>query len=195
MLAEPPAVLRLTFNEPVSPLVMRLIGPSGEVITPAAAAENSVVTVTPPRLRQGTHVLSWRGVSAGGHPVGGSLLFSVGTATQPVSGPQSAGNPLVQAGLWAAKLVIYAALFVGIGGAFFRAWFDVPLPNSSPVAGEGRVRAWLVALLAAGLVATALSVGLQGLDALDLPLIGLAEKVAWQTGLETAYGLTAITAA
>src|SRR5262245_31956560 len=195
MLAEPPAVLRLNFNEPVSPLVMRLIGPSGEVITPAAAAENSVVTVTPPRLRQGTHVLSWRVVSADGHPVGGSLIFSVGTATQPISAPQIAGNPLVQTALWAAKLVIYAALFVGIGGAFFRAWFDVPLPNSPPVAGEGRVRAWLVALLAAGLVATVLSVGLQGLDALELPLLGLAEKAAWQTGLETAYGLTAITAA
>jgi copper transport protein len=187
MLAEPPTVLRLTFNEPVSPLVMRLIGPSGEVITPATAAENSIVTVAPPRLRQGTHVLSWRVVSADGHPVGGSLMFSVGTATQPVSGPQSAGNPLVQAALWAAKLVIYAALFVGIGGAFFSAWFDVPLPN--------RARASFVALLAAGLFATVLSVGLQGLDALELPLIGLAEKVPWQTGLETAYGLTAITAA
>src|SRR5262245_23211752 len=186
MLVEPPAVLRLTFNEPVSPLVMRLIAASGEVITPAVAGENSVVTVTPQRLRQGTHVLSWRVVSADGHPVGGSLIFSVGTATQPVSGPQSAGNPLVQGALWAAKLVIYAALFVGIGGAFFRAWFDVPL-----LYGE---RTWLIALLAAGLIATALSVGLQGLDALDLPLIGLAEKVAWRTGLETAYGLTAITA-
>ena len=32
---KPPAELRLTFNEPVSPLVMRLIGPAGEVIAPA----------------------------------------------------------------------------------------------------------------------------------------------------------------
>ena len=40
-----------------------------------------------------------------------------------------------------------------------------------------------------------MSVGLQGLDALDLPLSGLAQKAAWETGLETSYGLTAIAAA
>src|SRR3954451_5108700 len=60
MLAETPQVLKLTFNEPVSVLVMRLIGPSGEVIAPGATAENNVVPLTPPRLRQGSHVLSWR---------------------------------------------------------------------------------------------------------------------------------------
>jgi copper transport protein len=32
VVAEPPASLKLTFNEPVSPLVMRIIGPDGEVI-------------------------------------------------------------------------------------------------------------------------------------------------------------------
>ena len=83
VLAQPPAVLKLIFNEPVSPLVMRLIGPSGEVITPAVAAENSTVTLTPPPLRQGTHVLSWRVVSADGHPVGGALVFSVGAPSAP----------------------------------------------------------------------------------------------------------------
>ena len=48
MLAQPPDVLKLVFNEPVTPLVMRLIGPGGEAVTPAAAAENTVVTLTPP---------------------------------------------------------------------------------------------------------------------------------------------------
>lgn len=186
MLAEPPAILRLTFNEPVSPLVMRLIGPGGEVVAPAAAAENRVVTLTPPRLRQGTHVLSWRVVSGDGHPIGGSLLFSVGVPSQLVAAPQGAENAVVSGGLWAAKLVIYAALFVGLGGAFFRAW--------TGVAGARPAASWLVALLAAGLVTTPISVGLQGLDALDLPLAGLAQTVAWRTGLETAYGLTAIAA-
>jgi copper transport protein len=184
MLSEPPAVLRLIFNEPVSPLVMRLIGPSGEVIAPAAAAENTVVTVTPPRLRQGTHVLSWRVVSGDGHPVGGSLIFSVGTATQPVTGPEAVGNLAVRAALWAAKVIIYAGLFLGIGGAFFRSWFGAK-GSPSP----------FIAMLAAGLVATPVSVGLQGLDALDLPPSGLAQEVTWRAGLGTAYGLTVITAA
>ena len=114
----------LTFNEPVSPLVMRLIGPNGELIAPTATAENSVVTVTPPRLRQGTHVLSWRVVSADGHPVGGSLMFSVGCASQ--RGRRRRRPSAIRrcaALLWAAKVVLYAGFFLGIGGAFFRAWF------------------------------------------------------------------------
>jgi copper transport protein len=50
----------------------------------------------------------------------------------------------------------------------------------------------LISLMVAGLFATALSVGLQGLDALDLGLVSLGGKLAWETGLHTSYGLTAI---
>jgi copper transport protein len=75
LLAEPPASLRLIFNEPVTPLVMRLIAPDGTVATVDAASENTTVTIKPSALRRGTHVLSWRVISADGHPVGGSLVF------------------------------------------------------------------------------------------------------------------------
>jgi len=186
MLAQPPTALKLTFNEPVSPLVMRLIGPDGEVIAPATAAENNVVTLTPPLLRQGTHVLSWRVVSADGHPVGGSLLFSVGARTEPGVVPVAAGNPAVRAALWAAKVVLYAGLFVGVGGAFFGAWLDST--------GTRRTRLVLLAFLVGGLVATPISVALQGLDALDLTLGALAQANTWRAGLTTAYGDTAIAA-
>ena len=93
----------------------------------------------------------------------------------------------VRAALWAAKVVVYAGLFIGIGGAFFRAWVAEPDP---PVSAP-----WLAVALIAGLVATPASVGLQGLDALDLPLSGPQRKLAWETGLETSYGFTAIVAA
>jgi copper transport protein len=128
LVAEPPAALRLIFNEPVSPLVIRLIAPDGTTTTPAATAENTTVTVKPAALRRGTHVLSWRVISADGHPVGGSLVFSVGEASAtPVPGALPAGDPVVRAGFWAAKVVIYLALFAGIGGAFVRMWmFDGP---------------------------------------------------------------------
>jgi copper transport protein len=193
-LAEPPAIIKLTFNELVSPLVMRLIGPDGEVIAPQAVAENATVTVSPPRLRQGTHALSWRVVSADGHPVGGSLVFSVGapsTVAQP--GSQPAGDPLLRPALWLMKVLIYEGLFLGIGGVFFRAWLADP--GASPA--EAQARRWVFripAILAAGLAAALLSVGLQGLDALDLPLSGLTQNAVWQTGMATAYGLTAIAA-
>ena len=48
LVAEPPAALRLTFNEPVTPLVMRLIAPDGAVTTVDGGAENTTVTVKPP---------------------------------------------------------------------------------------------------------------------------------------------------
>lgn len=185
LVAEPPASLRLTFNEPVSPLVMRLVAPDGTMTTVAATAENTTVTVKPPPLRRGTHVLSWRVVSADGHPVGGSLVFSVGEATAaPVAGALPAGDPIVRSVLWAAKVVIYLALLIGIGGVFARIWL-----LQSPPPWFDRT---LVALIVAGLAVTPLSVGLQGLDALDQRLSALVQRHPWVTGVETSYGLTAI---
>ncbi len=187
LVAEPPAALRLTFNEPVTPLVIRLIAPDGTTTTPAATAENTTVTVRPTALRRGTHVLSWRVISADGHPVGGSLVFSVGEASAtPSPGTLAAGDPVVRTAFWAAKLVIYLALLGGIGGAFVRMWMFASAPP------------WLdrvlVGLIVAGLLITPLSAGLQGLDALDLRLPALAQKLVWETGLETTYGLTVIAA-
>jgi copper transport protein len=187
VIVQAPPALKLTFNEPVAPLVMRLIGPGGEPIALGdVTAENTTVTIAaPPALQRGTHVLSWRVISADGHPVAGALIFSIGA---PSARPASdvVGDRSVRAALWAAKVVIYAGLFIGIGGAFFRAWVADP---DSPVSGP-----WLAVALVAGLVATPVSVGLQGLDALGLPLSGLQRKVAWEAGLETSYGFTAIAA-
>jgi copper transport protein len=185
-----PAVLTLTFNEPVSPLVMRLIGPGGETAAlGTVVAENTTVTIAaPPGLASGTHVLSWRVISADGHPVGGSMMFSVGApSAQPVTGAESLAGPSVRALLWAAKLALYVGLFVGVGGAFFQAWIGDSASRTAD--------SWILALISAGLVAAPLSVGLQGLDALDLPPTALQQKVTWETGLATSYGLTAIAAA
>jgi copper transport protein len=187
VLSGPPAALVLTFNEPVAPLVVRLIGPDGAPVAfGAVAGENTTVTVpVPASLARGSHVLSWRVISADGHPVGGALTFSIGApSVAPVAGEVT--DRAVRIGLWAARVVLYLGLFLGIGGAFFRAWLVDARPPAVP---------WIVALLIGGLIAVPISVGLQGLDALDLPLAGLKQRIAWQTGLETSYGRTAIVAA
>lgn len=193
VLADAPRILRLTFNEPVAPLVMRIIGPDGSQMEPKTAADNAILTLTPPSLDKGTHTLSWRVVSADGHPVGGALMFSIGSpSAQPPARGSEVGDTAVSAALWAAKLLIYAGLFIGIGGAFFRAWLVDPKFAREQSDFAART---ISATLSAGLGATVLSVGVQGLDARALPLAGLAQLTAWQTGLTTAYGATAITAA
>jgi copper transport protein len=189
VIGQAPAVLRLTFNEPVSPLAIRLIGPGGDAVAlgEIVAADASLTVAVPP-LPAGTHVLSWRVISADGHPVGGSLIFSIGApSAQPPAVASPSTDPAVRAAVWAARLAIYLGLFGGIGGAFFQAWVASP---RSPAAGP-----LVVAALVTGLIGTPLSVGLQGLDALELPLREIMHAAVWKAGLETAYGLTAIVAA
>jgi copper transport protein len=187
-LADPPASLRLSFNEPVSPLVVRLIGPTGEAVSPAVKAENSTLTIAAPLPRRGTYVLSWRVISADGHPVGGAVQFSIGA---PTAGPALAAldtEPAVMVLIWATRLVIYLGLFGGIGGASFIALIAQtrPLP--------GRTEGWIAGAMVGGLIASVLSLGLQGLDALALPLTQLRRPDVWMSGLATSYGRTALTA-
>jgi copper transport protein len=185
VLARAPPLLRLTFDEPVSPLVLRLVGAGGHAhALTAVVQQGTSLVITPPPLAEGTHALSWRVVSADGHPVGGTVVFSIGAPGERPS-LEATGDRQVARTLWAAKLVLYLGLFGGIGGAFFRAWFARGAPS-----GAGTV----VAALLAGLIAAPLTVGLHGLDAFELSLSGLTARVVWEAGLATSYGATAIAA-
>src|SRR4029077_17557979 len=88
-------------------------------------------------------VLSWRVISSDGHPVGGSLLFSIGAPTpQPAAEADRGAERGVLPPGGAAKVVLYAALFVGIGGAFFSAWIADPVSRR-------RSQPWLLLVLRA----------------------------------------------
>lgn len=185
MVAREPRAFALTFSEPISPLVLRLVGPDGTAVTLGRFVQRGATLdiEAPARLRNGTHVLTWRVVSDDGHPVGGSVVFSIGA---PSPGVSAAAVEVidwpVRVAIWIARLVLYAGLFMGVGGAFFARWIGAP---SRPAARLG------AGLIIAGLVAVPLSVGFQGLDALDATLRNLPEPVVWRTGLSTSYGLTA----
>ena len=165
---------------------MHLIGPDGAPIPLGPAlAENQTVTMNVPQsLARGTHVLSWRVISADGHPVGGSVIFSIGAPSTRPAG-ESSGDAGVRAALWFTKLVIYVGLFIGVGGASFRSWFADTI---------SRAPGPCVLALLAGMLASVLSLGLQGLDALNLPLAELPRKTVWETGLATSYGMTGLLA-
>ena len=85
--------------------------------------------------------------------------------------------------------MIYLGLFVGIGGASFIALIAQtrPLP--------GRTETWIAGAMVGGLMASVVSLGLQGLDGLALPLTQLWRPDVWMSGLATSYGWTALVAA
>lgn len=178
-----PTEAALTFNETVRPLAITLIGPDGTSrdLTSAASGD-STLTIALPDLARGTQVLTWRVASDDGHPVAGTLIFSVGE----VSGAAevAAGDPLVAGLLWGAKLLMSVGLVLGIGGALFGALAGLS-PGTAPI---------LSRLIWLGLVMTPLALGLHGADALGLPLSGLVTPAAWATGWATSFGTMTVLA-
>ncbi|WP_411034858.1 copper resistance CopC/CopD family protein [Shinella sp. BYT-45] len=180
-----PKTLSLSFSEPVSPLVLKLVLPDGRAIPlEEFVLRDRTLDITPPGgLGDGTYVLTWRVVSEDGHPVAGSTVFSIGA---PGASPPVAGEAVdwpVRTAIWLSKVALYAGLFFGIGGVFAMHWL---IPG-----GDGGRRA-ISAALVTGLLATTVSAGLQGLDALGLPLARLLDPPVWAAGLKTSFGATVV---
>ncbi|MEO5805879.1 copper resistance protein CopC [Devosia sp.] len=184
VLAEAPAALSLQFNEPVSPLVLTLFKATGAplTLTDFKLVGSTLEIVAPAKLGNGTFVLSYRVISTDGHPVGGSIVFSIGAPSVGFAAVPAATDWSVPAALWMGKIGFYAGLFFGVGGAFFRVWL-VPVRThaSRPE----------LALLITGMIATPILVGLQGLDALGLSLPVLVRLDVWQIGFATSIGPSA----
>ncbi len=177
VLPSAPSEMTLSFSEPVSPLALRLIGPDGQAtpLDQVQLRDRTLVIAAPAGLSPGTHVISWRVVSADGHPVGGAILFSIGapSTTAPIVETQPWGvRPL----LWASRVALYLALFIGCGGAAFAAWV-APL---APPARRG-----IAAALLLGLVALPLSLAAQGLDALGADPRAVFQPPVWRAALGT----------
>ncbi len=184
-----PAQITLTFNEPVEPLNLRLVG-SGGASPIAGIAEDGARLVLTPRqpLRDGAYVVSWRVISSDGHPIGGALTFFVGDKPAPaplLTAPETA--PLHGA-IWLTRLAVYVGLFVGVGGAFFTAWMQASWSAGWPQ----RVGVWVSV---AALLALAASIGLQGLDDFGLPLSDIAAPAVWRRGAAGSFGLASAWAA
>lgn len=178
-----PEAVTLTFNEPVTVLAAALIGPDGgrEDLLAGATGGEAVAVSLPTGGGQGTHIVSWRVISADGHPIAGSLVFSVGAVSGGAAVGES-GDRAVAVLLWATKALLLGAVLFGAGGAAFGVFAELPMTARRGVAAAGVV----------GLIAAPLSLGLQGLDALGLPLGGLIAADGWLTGLNTSYGATAV---
>ena len=186
VLTRSPTQFSLTFSEPVSPLVLTLVRPDGTQLALTSFRLNgqTLDIDNPETLKSGTHVLSWRVISEDGHPVGGSALFSIGApSAAPVPGETLDWG--LRAAIWIGKVLLYAGLFLGVGGAFSLAW----------LAKDSRCGQRLViAALLCGLAGAPLSLGFQGLDALGAPLARFADPAVWQAAMETSFSWTVLVA-
>jgi copper transport protein len=185
LLARSPAALTLTFNEPVEPLTIRIVDESGaaESVT-RIRRDGAQLILTPAKLDNGAHVISWRVVSADGHPVGGSTTFWIGQ--RGANAPQAtmrSDDALLRGAIWLTRVAVYLGLFVGVGGAFFVAWMQAPSAPAVRVIGN------VIDLVALG--SLAIGVGLRGLDALALPLSSLPDPEVWIVGAHGSFGLWA----
>ncbi|WP_085025889.1 copper resistance CopC/CopD family protein [Ensifer aridi] len=182
-----PSVYALTFSEPVSPLSLKLVRPDGASIPldRFELKDRTVEIVAPTDLGRGTHVLSWRVISADGHPIGGSVVFSVGRASAEPALVSDHIDWGVRAGVLASRVALYIGLFIGVGGAFSLCWL---------FGGSRSGRKVVAVALGIGLFGVVASAGFQGLDALGVPLARIAEPLVWSTAMGTSLGHTIIVA-
>lgn len=182
VLATPPTTFTLTFNEPVTALLLQLIDARGRSQAISAIDQDgATLRFAPPAgLGEGAHVLSWRVVSADGHPIGGALTFWIGTPGQRLPPIVVPDDPARRTAIWATRILAGFTLLTAVGGAAFLAWIA-----AAPVAGAAMLTAGLALL---GLAAVVLSAGLQGLDALDLPLARLGDAAVWRAGASGSFG-------
>src|SRR5690606_32624629 len=125
-------------------------------------------------LAHGTHLVSYRVVSTDGHPIGGSLLFSVGEASGAPPPANAAASNLV-APIVAVRAGLYVAMMFGTGALVFLLFGPLPKPARRLSAG----------LSVVGIALLPLALGLQGLDALGRPLPEILAPETLSAGMAT----------
>ncbi|MFB6451959.1 copper resistance CopC/CopD family protein [Bradyrhizobium tunisiense] len=178
MLDTAPKTVELRFNEAVTPGAIRLIDGAGRTRNdPRVSASGETISVAMPAdLPEGTAVVSYRVISQDGHPITGSMTFSIGmpTATKP---PAAVDNGLAVL-IWLTRVGLYVGLFVGVGGVFFARWVAWSMIGMA------------VPRLALGLgfPSAVASVGTLGLDLLGLPPDALWTAGPWKVAFATSAG-------
>lgn len=127
VLAESPAEVTLTFSEPVSADLggVQVLDADGDRVEQGTAqVEGSVVTIgVQPDLPDGTYVVSFRVISADGHPVRGGSVFGVGEVELDAGAlgrvSDSSGDQVWEVVGGVFRGLAYAGVLVAAGGAAF----------------------------------------------------------------------------
>lgn len=194
--ADSPHEIILQFTEPVDLALggVRLFDSernqvsSGQDAT--TSSDGSLVTVPLGPLPDDAYVVTWRVTSADSHPISGAFIFRVGDGE--FAGDEGAlveellaadGESEVAGGLYAVDRTL---VFVGLA-ALVGLWWYVLLVQPASF-GFRRLARMLWASWALLVVATALSIGLQGVTAGGLSLGDVADTSLWSAVLDTRFG-------
>ncbi len=207
VLAKSPHRLAVTFDETVRlpTKAAQLYDAKGKPLAVSARGKGARLTVDPPaELAAGTYVLVWSVVSADGHPVAGSLTFSVTRPSATVLDPPS--GPRLESGSGLAEIhhgIEYGALLLTVGLSMFRRFL---LPKHAVTADVARRldRGILTSAIVAAVLSTTLAILgagswvssafiVLGLGVAVFGAIGAANGGAWRTGAVLGGAVLALT--
>ncbi|HEX4569193.1 MAG TPA: FixH family protein [Dongiaceae bacterium] len=200
VLSAVPAEVLLRFDEPVTPGRVEVLNSRGESVTAderPVSKDNEVHLALPKALSQGTYLLTYRVTSLDSHPVGGTIVFSIGKPSQ--GGIAALEAKVSERGsIWgllatAARLLLFISLVGAAGGTLFHTLVAHDLWRL-----DDPTRHRLVALTLLGLVAAILGIGIEGaaLKGTRLANIdGLLSASLWRMGERTSLGFSLTVAA
>ncbi|WP_322921460.1 copper resistance protein CopC [Nocardioides renjunii] len=177
-----PDQVTFTFNESVIgvPAGIQVFDASGEEVASTASVRQAQLVVgLDEEVGRGTLVVVWRLVSADGHPVGGSLSFSVGERSDVVDVPTTSADAGTEAPLLLSvvRWLGYVGLLVATGVAAF-AVLLLPADRADD-GSRRRLRAVARGAALVGAVAWCAAVPMVALYQLGLPASALGDGSTW----------------
>jgi copper transport protein len=181
--ATSPPEIRLVFNEPVTPIAVRLLDASGDAVAGVAvqAVDRTVTLRLGGTLPAGSYIVSYRVTSADSHAVAGSIVFAVGSTPAFPREPKTAAATGWRSAAALNRFLWTALSLAAAGLAMFLLLCGAAVEPEAARRVERRLRLAALSALPLGLLA----VGLAGGLLLDASAGGLLDGEAWRVGSTT----------
>jgi copper transport protein len=193
VVAHPPEAIAIRFNEPVGLIAAQVLDADGDPVPPDGAPQvegGQLRIPLPPDLAPGSYIASYRVASIDGHPVGGSVVFSVDRASEHFRPPPAEAEGVGwTAATVMARTLLNAGILGGAGGLLFLV-LVAPLGPGL----DGIARRSALIFSTAGGIAAILSIGIHGGLLLGGPASSLLDPGAWRAGFASSFGATALVA-
>lgn len=189
VLASPPTDIVMRFNEPVTPIALRVLDSLGRgvaVQSPGSSPGSLVRVVLPSDLPPGGYLVSWRVVSADAHPIGGAFAFTVGSAgAVPMTDDQARREAVWKAAVITNRTLGDAALLLAAGGALaIGLVFGAALPRGG--------RALIVGSAILAMLSAFLSIPLARGWIAAAPVSALLDFASWNPGADAPHRARAL---